>query len=159
MAAKSDQYIFLVDDEPIQNEMLKDFLSEKFDFKIKTYDSGESAMKDVHLRPQVMVLDYHLNSHLPDAKNGIEVLKMFKETLPDVKVIMLSGQDKIEVAIDSIKYGAFDYVIKSGEPKSVDAESKNWEIPLTVTATTNKKHIVCIFSPLAEAPPWCALFL
>ena len=112
MAAKSDQYIFLVDDEPIQNEMLKDFLSEKFDFKIKTYDSGESAMKDVHLRPQLMVLDYHLNSHLPDAKNGIEVLKMFKETLPDVKVIMLSGQDKIEVAIDSIKYGAFDYVIK-----------------------------------------------
>jgi hypothetical protein len=38
---------------------------------------------------------------------------------------------------------AFDYAIKSGEPKSVDAESKNWEIPLTVTATCNKNMDFC----------------
>ena len=38
---------------------------------------------------------------------------------------------------------AFDYVIKSGDPKSVDAESKNWEIPLTVTATCNKNMDFC----------------
>ncbi len=109
---KNKQYVFLVDDEPIQNEMLKDFLSERFRYEFKTYESGETAIKDAGLNPQVIVLDYHLNSHLPDAKDGIEVLKMFKEALPDSKVIMLSGQDKIEVAIDSMKYGAFDYVIK-----------------------------------------------
>lgn len=111
-AQQRTQYIFLVDDEPIQNEMLKDFLSDKFRYNIKTYDSGENAIKDVNLNPQIIVLDYHLNSHLPDAQDGIEVLKMFKERIPNAKVIMLSGQDKIEVAIDSMKYGAFDYVIK-----------------------------------------------
>jgi hypothetical protein len=38
---------------------------------------------------------------------------------------------------------SFDYVIKSGDPKSLDAESKNWEIPLVVTATTNKNIDFC----------------
>jgi hypothetical protein len=38
---------------------------------------------------------------------------------------------------------AFDYEIKSGEPKSLDAENKNWEIPLVVTATTNKNIDFC----------------
>ncbi|NDC43305.1 MAG: response regulator, partial [Chitinophagia bacterium] len=89
MANKGDQYVFLVDDEPIQNEMLKDFLAERFDYKIKTYDSGESALKDVQLNPHIVVLDYHLNAHLPDAQNGIEVLKNMKEALPETKIIML----------------------------------------------------------------------
>lgn len=113
MAEQSNKrYIFLVDDEPIQNEMLKDFLSDRFRYEFRTYESGEAAIKDVNLKPQIIVLDYHLNSHLPEAKDGIEVLKMFREHLPEAKIIMLSGQDKIEVAIDSMKYGAFDYVIK-----------------------------------------------
>ena len=38
---------------------------------------------------------------------------------------------------------SFDYVIKSSDPKSIDAESKNWEIPLVVTATTNKNMDFC----------------
>lgn len=109
---QSTQYIFLVDDEPIQNEMLKDYLSERFEYKIKTYDSGEGAVKDMQLNPQIIVLDYHLNAHLPNAQNGVEVLKMMKEMHPESKVIMLSGQDKIEIAVDSMKYGAYDYVIK-----------------------------------------------
>lgn len=109
---QSSQYIFLVDDEPIQNEMLKDYISERFDYRIKTFESGEDAMKEMHLNPVIMVLDFHLNSHLPEAKNGVEVLKMVKEAHPEVQVIMLSGQDKLEVAVDSMKHGAYDYVIK-----------------------------------------------
>lgn len=109
---QSSQYIFLVDDEPIQNEMLKDHISSIFQFKIKTYESGEDAIRDLGLGPTIAVLDYHLNSHLPNAQNGVEVLKKIKELSPNTEVIMLSGQDKIEVAIDSMKYGAYDYVIK-----------------------------------------------
>ena len=104
--------IFLVDDEPIQNEMLKDYIAEHFDFEIKTYDNGEEAIANMHLNPEVIVLDFHLNAHLANAKNGVEVLKSIKELKPDVHVIMLSGQDKLEVAVDSMKYGAYDYIIK-----------------------------------------------
>jgi DNA-binding NtrC family response regulator len=109
---QSKGYIFLVDDEPIQNEMLKDYISERFQYQIKTYESGESALQDMHLDPEVIVLDFHLNSHLPDAQNGVEVLKKMKQLKPNAQVIMLSGQDKLEVAIESMKHGAYDYVIK-----------------------------------------------
>lgn len=112
MAAENNRYMFLVDDEPIQNEMLKDYLSERFLYKIKTYDNGEEALKDMGLNPEIVVLDYHLNAHLPDAMNGVNVLKQMKERNPSTQVIMLSGQDKIEVATDSMKYGAYDYVVK-----------------------------------------------
>jgi two-component system, OmpR family, response regulator len=109
---QSTRYIFLVDDEPIQNEMLKDYIGERFPYKIKTYESGEEAIRDLNLDPAIAVLDFHLNSHLPNAQNGVEVLKKIKEMKPETQVIMLSGQDKLEVAIDSMKYGAYDYVIK-----------------------------------------------
>jgi len=109
---QNTRYIFLVDDEPIQNEMLKDYIGERFQYKIKTYESGETAISDLNLNPAIAVLDFHLNSHLPNAQNGVEVLKKVKELSPDTQVIMLSGQDKLEVAIDSMKYGAYDYVIK-----------------------------------------------
>jgi DNA-binding NtrC family response regulator len=104
--------IFLVDDEPIQNEMLKDYLAERFSYQIKTFESGESAIREIGLKPHIVVLDFHLNSHLPDAQNGVEVLKRIKELSPESQVIMLSGQDKLEVAVESMKYGAYDYVVK-----------------------------------------------
>jgi DNA-binding NtrC family response regulator len=113
MAAEhKSQYIFLVDDEPIQNEMLKDHLSERFDYQLKTYENGEDAIKDMGLMPAIVVLDFHLNAHLPNAQNGVQVLKKIKELSPNTEVIMLSGQDKLDVAVDSMKHGAYDYVIK-----------------------------------------------
>lgn len=106
------RYIFLVDDEPIQNEMLKDYLNERFVYEVKTFDSGEAMLEHMHMNPEIVVLDYHLSAHKPDAKNGVEILKILKDKHPNVQVVMLSGQDKIDVAIDSMKYGAYDYVVK-----------------------------------------------
>ncbi|MES2701885.1 MAG: response regulator [Bacteroidota bacterium] len=112
MAEQSSNYIFLVDDEPIQNEMLKDYISERFPYQIKTYESGEQAIKDMDLNPVIIVLDFHLNAHLPSAQNGVEVLKQIKARHPQTTVVMLSGQDKLDVAVESMKHGAYDYVIK-----------------------------------------------
>ena len=112
MADQSTQYVFLVDDEPIQNEMLKDHISSKFQYMLKSYSNGEDAIKDMNLQPAIVVLDFHLSSNMPNAQNGVEVLKKIKELSPHTEVIMLSGQDKIDVAIDSMKHGAYDYVIK-----------------------------------------------
>ncbi len=112
MATDNKRYMFLVDDEPIQNEMLKDYLSERFLYDIKVFDNGEEALKNMHLHPEIVVLDFHLDAHKADAKNGVQVLKEMKEGYPETQVIMLSGQDKLDVAVDSMKYGAYDYVVK-----------------------------------------------
>ena len=110
--AEKKRLIFLVDDEPIQNEMLKDYLSERFLYDIRIFDNGEDALQNMNLEPEIMVLDYHLSGSKAGAKNGVEILKEVKDKYPTTEVIMLSGQDKIEVAVDSIKYGAYDYVVK-----------------------------------------------
>src|SRR6185437_6639103 len=70
------------------------------------------ALKNMDKHPDIVVLDYHLSSSKPGAQNGVDILKTIKEKYPDTNVIMFSGQDKIEVAIDSMKYGAYDYVVK-----------------------------------------------
>jgi two-component system OmpR family response regulator len=112
MATTEKRYMFLIDDEPIQNEMLKDYLNERYLYEIKIFDNGEEAMQHMHLQPEIIVLDYHLSAHKPDAKNGVEVLKAIKDKYPETQVIILSGQDKIDVAVDTMRYGAFDYVVK-----------------------------------------------
>lgn len=112
MANNNNRYIFLVDDEPIQNEMLKDYISERFLYDIKIFDNGEDAIASMHLHPEIVVLDFHLNSHKPNAKNGVDILKKIKEGYPETQVIMLSGQDTLQVAVDSMKYGAYDYIVK-----------------------------------------------
>jgi len=112
MANEPKRYLFLVDDEPIQNEMLKDYLDERFLYEIKIFDNGEEALNNMHLNPEIVILDYHLSAHNKNAKNGVEILKKMKDNFPQVQVIVLSGQDKIDVAVDTMKYGAYDYVVK-----------------------------------------------
>jgi two-component system OmpR family response regulator len=112
MATSTKRYLFLVDDEPIQNEMLKDYLNERFLYEVKIFDNGEEALQNMHLNPEIVVLDYHLSAHKKDAKNGVDILKDLKDEYPATQVIVLSGQDKIDVAVDTMKYGAYDYVVK-----------------------------------------------
>jgi two-component system, OmpR family, response regulator len=112
MANTSIHRVFLIDDEPIQNEMLKDYLSERFDYKFQLFENGEDAIKSMGEHPEIVIIDYHLSAQVPNAKNGVEVLKEIKEKYPEVHAIMVSGQDKIQVAVDSMKYGAYDYIVK-----------------------------------------------
>jgi DNA-binding NtrC family response regulator len=134
------RYVFLVDDEPIQNEMLKDYLNERFVYDIKTFDNGEDMLQSMHLRPEIVVLDYHLSSQKPNAKNGVEILRALKDKYPEVQVIMLSGQDKIDVAIDSMKYGAYDYVVKGETAFSRTENILNNVSELHKVKTINKAY-------------------
>jgi DNA-binding NarL/FixJ family response regulator len=63
--------------------------------------------------PDVIILDYYLDGIDETAMNGIETLDKIKAKNPDIPVVMLSAQDKIEVAISCMHHKAFDYVVKS----------------------------------------------
>ena len=65
------------------------------------------------IKPQVVILDYHLNSKYPEAADGIEILDWIKKENHETKVIMLTNDDKIDIAIKSFKHGASDYVVKT----------------------------------------------
>lgn len=111
--AKQKVSIFLVDDDPVQNQMLTDHLNDFDEITVKSFETGEAMLKCLDENPDIVFLDYYLDSVDKNAKNGIEILTQLKETHPDIEAIMLSGQDKIEVAVETMKHGAFDYIIKN----------------------------------------------
>ena len=105
--------IFIVDDDNMQAMMLQDYLSKYTTFTIHLFSSGEECLKNLSLNPQIVFLDYNFDKIGKDAMNGTEILKEIKAQKPEAEVIMFSGQDKIEVAVNTMKYGAFDYIVKS----------------------------------------------
>ena len=110
---KDVRNIFIVDDDPMQAMMLQDYLSKYSTFDVKVFHSGEECMKNIGLGPQIVFLDYNFDKAGKDAMNGTEILKEIKAASPETEVVMFSGQDKIEVAVNTMKYGAFDYIVKS----------------------------------------------
>jgi two-component system OmpR family response regulator len=105
--------IFFVDDDANQLTMVADHLSKFKRVTIKTFTSGEECLNNLSLKPQIIFLDYNFDKAGAKAKNGIDVLKAIKEADENIEVVMLSGQDKIEVAVNTMKYGAFDYIVKN----------------------------------------------
>ena len=115
MKAKKKTNVFLVDDDPLFLEALRHFLSEgnKTSLNIKTFSTGEACLEQMDENPDIVILDYYLNSSVKKAMNGIAVLKRIKHSHPLVKVVLLSAQDNVEIAMETIEHGAFDYVYKS----------------------------------------------
>lgn len=107
--------LFLVDDDKIFLTSLSHQLKTlvKPESPIKTFSTGEEFLKQFRNEPSVIILDYYLNSSYNDAMNGLEVLKRIISLNPEAKVIILSSQDKMEVAVDTIKHGAYDYIVKN----------------------------------------------
>lgn len=104
--------IILVDDDFIFLEMLKESLIDNQDYNIIAFQSGEECLKHMHLNPDVIVLDYFLNSENPDAKNGLEILKEIHKINPKAKVVILSGQEDGNLVYDFVRENATNYVVK-----------------------------------------------
>ena len=105
--------LFLVDDDAVFLKMLEiDFLQHA-DFSIETFATGELCMLNLSHDPDVIILDYFLDGIEKNAMNGIETLDKIKAFNQDIPVVMLSSQDKIDVAINCMHHKAFDYVVKS----------------------------------------------
>lgn len=105
--------LFLVDDDAVFLKSLEiDFLQHA-DFIIETYSTGELCIKNLAHNPDVIILDYHLDGIDKSAMNGLDTLDKINAINPDIPVIMLSSQDKIDVAINCMHHRATDYVVKS----------------------------------------------
>ena len=105
--------LFLVDDDALFLKSLEIEFLQHGDFTIETFTTGELCLKNLSHNPDVIILDYHLDGIDKNAMNGIEALDKIKSSNPNIPVIMLSSQDKIEVAVTCIHHKAFDYIVKS----------------------------------------------
>jgi len=106
--------IFIVDDEPLLTEMLSDYLTERDpNLLIHTFPTGEACLSSLDEDPDVIVLDYYLNSKEKHAADGLDILKEIKDKNKALPVIMLSSQKSYVKAAQTIGSGAIHYVIKS----------------------------------------------
>ena len=105
--------IFVVEDDPTYRKFLEYVLSLNPDFDVKFFTSGSDCIKNLHQNPNIIALDYAL----PDM-SGEEVLKKVKNFDSAIQVIIVSAQEKIGTAVQLLKSGAYDYIIKNEDTKN-----------------------------------------
>lgn len=113
MTSEPTIHLFLVDDDAVFLKLLEIEFLQFPNFSVQTFATGELCLVNISKSPDVIILDYHLDGIDKKAMNGIQTLDKIKEINTEIPVIMLSSQDKIEVAVDCMHHRAFDYVVKS----------------------------------------------
>jgi DNA-binding NtrC family response regulator len=102
--------IFIVEDDVLYGTILEHNLSLNPDYQVQRFTSAAEILNAIHHKPDIVTLDYSL----PDS-TGDELFKKIRELSPETKVIVISGQEKINVAIDFLKKGVDDYLVKDEE--------------------------------------------
>ena len=100
--------ILVVDDEFIVRDSLKAWLDDEAGFSVDTAESGPDALDKLAKQSyQLMLLDIKM-----PGMDGVEVLQKSKEMLPDLQVVMMTAYATVETAVEAMKIGALDYLIK-----------------------------------------------
>jgi len=107
-----DQLVFIVDDEPSILRLVAHWVKNKWGYNVHAFDNATEMLQTLDENPDLILLDIML----PDI-NGIEVLKTVKNKYEHLPVIMLSAQGSIEIALEALRLGAYDYF-----PKPIDQD-------------------------------------
>jgi two-component system, NtrC family, response regulator AtoC len=100
--------IFVVEDDEWYNRLLVHNLSLNPDYDIESFTTGKECLDNLYKSPDLITLDYRL----PDIQ-GLEILKRIKQENEEIQVILISEQNEIEVVVELLKHGAYDYIVKS----------------------------------------------
>lgn len=106
--------IFLVEDDLFSGEALKYHLQLNPDFDVSLFQTGKECLYNLNKKPDIICLDVGL----PDI-TGEKLFKKIQEINPKIPLIIISGQEDIEVAINFLKSGANDYIVKNPHTKDL----------------------------------------
>jgi len=129
--------IFVVEDNQMYNKLVVSYLKTNKLTNVESYLSGEDALNNMSKNPDIIIQDYLL-----EGMTGIEVLIKAKKTNPNVEFIFLSGQDSIDIAINSMKYGAYDYIVKDQMALQKMVNKINKINSVTELVKSNKRYKV-----------------
>ncbi|MBC7863489.1 MAG: sigma-54-dependent Fis family transcriptional regulator, partial [Bacteroidia bacterium] len=104
--------IYIVEDDDWYRELLVHMANMNPDFEVKSFSTVKDFLKALNENPDVVSLDYFL----PDG-DAFKVFQQIKQYNPDIEVLIVSNQDKIEPALELIKAGAYDYLTKTPDTK------------------------------------------
>jgi len=136
--------ILVVDDEESIRRLMEKELS-NMRRSVCTADSARQAFELIEQQPfDVIVADIRL----PDG-DGIELLEKFKQTIPDVEVILITGYGNVENAVEAMKLGAYDYITK---PFTLDRVELVVEKAYQRVCLQRQKSAAPSYSNLLSAP-------
>lgn len=104
---KRDLKVFVVDDNAFCRELYTQHLRNIGFYDIHQFDNGEDCLNSLVLEPNIIFLDHEMTG-----MNGLETLRRIKRYNPDIYLVIVSGQDNMQVSLNALNYGAFDYIIK-----------------------------------------------
>ncbi len=104
--------VFLVDDDALFLKTEEIEMNRQNEYSVQTFATGEQCIEHLSENPDVIILDYWLNGVKKDAMNGEQLLDKVKRFNSDIEVVILSEQQKIDVAVNCMRHRAFDYVVK-----------------------------------------------
>ncbi|MFH1241230.1 MAG: sigma-54 dependent transcriptional regulator [Pseudomonadota bacterium] len=111
--------ILVVDDESLMREALSDWLRED-GYEIGLAASGDEAIAKAEEKTwQVVLLDLKM-----PGMDGLETLRRLKEVSPDSEIIMMTAYATIDTAVQAMKEGAFDYLVKPFDPDEIEMQIK-----------------------------------
>ncbi len=107
MKPRKFKKIFIVDDDPFWTGMLYEMLTGLGHHNVVTLTSGHDLINNMYQNPCLIFLDYQMEN-----MDGLEVLKKVKENNSDLGVIFCTSVEDLNVAVDAMEYGSFDYLLK-----------------------------------------------
>jgi DNA-binding NtrC family response regulator len=116
----SNKVVYIVDDEQSISKLLSFWVKDKWGYSVEVFSNSESMLKKVNSKPDLILLDIML-----PGLDGIETLKRIRQIDENLPVIMLSAQGSIEVAVESLRYGAYDYFSKPIDQQKLELAIKN----------------------------------
>jgi DNA-binding NtrC family response regulator len=106
--------IFIVEDDPWYGEILEYHLSLNPDYRVSRFESAKECLAKMHVQPDLITIDFTL----PDM-TGDKLYQKIRETNPTVPVIVISAQETISVAVNLLKMGVSDYLVKDDSTKDL----------------------------------------
>ena len=99
--------IFVVEDNEFFSQLIKQKLESNDQNEVTLFNNGDDFRRNLHLNPDIVVLDYNLPN-----TTGIDLLKEIKNFNDQIKTILISGQEKVDVVIEAFENGAEEYIKK-----------------------------------------------
>ena len=113
MTNTAKKNIFIVDDDVLFAKMLSNCVSKNGQNTVRLFTTGEACLEALSENPDIIILDFYLNSVSKNAADGSQILETIKKRNSGIHVIMLSSQESYGTALKTIIKGAEQYVIKS----------------------------------------------
>ena len=109
MDTKKKYLIFVIEDNEMYNLLIAGHLKKNGFTNVKSFTSGKKCIEAIQNKeiPNIIIQDYFMNE-----MNGLEVLQNVKNIFPEIEFIFLTANEDVEVAVSTMKSGAYDYVIK-----------------------------------------------